>query len=112
MLSAPPSVFLAPAGAEGYIVASSLRGVIAQRLVRKVCRNCSRPVFAGGSELIWLKSVMGEEAEKQQFQLGEGCSHCHNTGYRGRVGIFEILEMMSFSPTLLEKTTLPFSAAR
>jgi MSHA biogenesis protein MshE len=81
-------------GAEGYIVASSLRGVIAQRLVRKVCRSCARSVSPEGPELIWLKSVMGEEEAKNfQFQMGDGCSQCNNTGYRGRVGIFETLEM-------------------
>ncbi|MBN2427492.1 MAG: Flp pilus assembly complex ATPase component TadA [Deltaproteobacteria bacterium] len=80
-------------GAEGYMVASSLRGIIAQRLVRKVCQNCARSVVPVEAELIWLQSVMGEEGEKQQFRKGEGCSQCHNTGYRGRVGIFEILEM-------------------
>jgi MSHA biogenesis protein MshE len=80
-------------GAEGYIIAGALRGVVAQRLVRKVCTSCGREVTAEGQERIFLQAVLGEKAEDFRFRRGEGCSHCNNTGYRGRIGVFEILTM-------------------
>lgn len=75
-------------GVEPYLTASALRGVISQRLVRKVCPQCSKPYTPtdGDFELLGIENVPG-----MQFYRGEGCPMCFHTGYRGRVGVFEIL---------------------
>ena len=80
-------------GVPGYLAATSLRGVLAQRLIRKICDGCREPYEAGPRERVWLSDVVGSESTRIQFQEGGGCSHCNGTGYRGRVGIFEMLEI-------------------
>jgi MSHA biogenesis protein MshE len=79
-------------GAEPYLVASSLRGVLAQRLVRRICRGCPQPHKPDEHEKLWLTELGGEEAANRQYGRGTGCSHCQNTGYRGRIGVYEFLE--------------------
>ena len=79
-------------GAPAYLVASSLRAIIAQRLVRRVCNDCRVPYLPDRQELSWLK-YLGEEITDAQFSKGQGCTACNHTGYKGRVGIFELLEM-------------------
>jgi general secretion pathway protein E len=77
-------------GIEPYLVASSVVGVLAQRLVRRVCSGCARAHRAGTAELEWL----GVPAERTLgMREGAGCGVCRNTGFRGRVGIFELLKM-------------------
>lgn len=81
-------------GLEGYLVASALRAVIAQRLVRRICSSCKEEYQPDEQEKIWLKNLsrtIGETEEK--YYHGRGCSHCNNTGYRGRIGVFELLEI-------------------
>src|SRR5277367_1863793 len=70
-------------GVENYLITSSLVSVLAQRLVRKICRHC---VAMDSVEY----SPFGQEV---QTYRGAGCAHCSGTGYRGRVGIFELMEM-------------------
>ncbi|MBG9990069.1 MULTISPECIES: GspE/PulE family protein [Pseudoalteromonas] len=79
-------------GAPAYLVASSLRAIIAQRLVRRVCNDCRVPYLPDRQEISWLK-YLGEEITDAQFSKGQGCTACNHTGYKGRVGIFELLEM-------------------
>lgn len=79
-------------GLEGYLVASALRAVVAQRLVRRICKSCSENYTPSSQEKIWLQALR-PEAATLQFTHGRGCSHCNNTGYRGRIGIFEFLEI-------------------
>ncbi|MBZ2191458.1 Flp pilus assembly complex ATPase component TadA [Pseudoalteromonas arctica] len=79
-------------GAPAYLVASSLRAIIAQRLVRRVCNDCKVPYLPDRQELSWLK-YLGEEITDAQFSKGQGCTACNHSGYKGRVGIFELLEM-------------------
>lgn len=86
------AVRLLDMGAPGYLVASSLRAVIAQRLVRKVCESCSEAYQPTREESLWLKSIDSQVANVT-FRRGRGCQTCNNTGYRGRVGVFELLEM-------------------
>jgi len=76
-------------GVKPFLVASSTRGLMAQRLVRKVCRQCAAPALPSEAEM----RTLGLDATNLQgasFQKGKGCSNCSNTGYRGRFGIFEI----------------------
>ena len=76
-------------GVKPFLVASSTRGLMAQRLVRKVCKQCAAPNLPTEVEL----RTLGMDASSVQgstFLKGKGCSNCSNTGYRGRFGIFEI----------------------
>ncbi|CAI87740.1 MULTISPECIES: GspE/PulE family protein [Pseudoalteromonas] len=79
-------------GAPAYLVASSLRAIIAQRLVRRVCSDCKSPYQPDHQESSWLK-YLGENTTDTQFYKGQGCTACNHSGYKGRVGIFELLEM-------------------
>ncbi|MCF2947369.1 GspE/PulE family protein [Paraglaciecola aquimarina] len=79
-------------GAPGYLVASSLRAIVAQRLVRKICENCREDYSLKNEELTWLQNL-DDSLEKVAFKKGKGCQSCNNTGYKGRVGVFELLEM-------------------
>jgi len=80
-------------GVPAYMVAMSVRAVLAQRLVRMVCESCSSGYTPLPSELTWLALEMGEEAKKRQYVQGRGCTHCNGTGFQGRVGVYEMMEM-------------------
>jgi len=80
-------------GAAGFLVGSSLRAIIAQRLVRRVCDNCTQEYVPDAQELLWLTNLAGEQAKQAKFSHGTGCQSCQYTGYRGRIGVFELLEM-------------------
>ncbi len=79
-------------GADSFLVASSLRAVIGQRLIRKICKNCSVEYKLDAQERAWLIG-MGHDAESSVFYHGEGCHHCSNSGYVGRTGVYELLEL-------------------
>lgn len=77
-------------GLESYLVASSITGVIAQRLVRKVCTNCNEEYEASGYE----KEILGiDKNEKVMLSRGKGCPKCNDSGYSGRIGVYEIMEI-------------------
>jgi MSHA biogenesis protein MshE len=80
-------------GTPRFMVASSVQAVIAQRLVRIVCDSCNEPHSPSPQELEWL-AVEGMSHEQcTGLMHGRGCSHCNGTGYRGRRGVYEMLEM-------------------
>lgn len=79
-------------GADSYLVASSLRAVIGQRLIRKICQNCKSPYSLSPQEKSWLIGI-GSDPETNTFYKGDGCHHCSNTGYVGRTGVYELLEL-------------------
>ena len=98
-------------GAPGYLVATSLRAIIAQRLVRRVCDNCAVEYTPDSDELFWLGHI-DESAASMRFKRGGGCQKCNHTGYRGRVGVFELLEMNeSMMSALKVNDTEAFSQA-
>ncbi len=81
-------------GAEPYLVASSLQGVMAQRLIRRICPDCATEYYPTEQERIWLTSMVdGLSDIPETFTRGTGCYQCSNTGYKGRIGIYEWLEM-------------------
>ena len=86
------TVRLLDMGAPGYLVASALRAIVAQRLVRRVCEHCSDAYQPLPEELFWLNSI-DSTLGNVTFKQGSGCQSCNDTGYRGRVGVFELLEM-------------------
>ena len=80
-------------GIEGYILASSLKVIIAQRLVRKICDRCAEPVTLEEDQSIWLEQSFKLKVADMVFKKGTGCQHCNHIGYHGRVGVYELLEM-------------------
>jgi len=76
-------------GVKPFLVASSTRSLMAQRLVRKICKKCGGPSMPSEVELKAL-GIDGEAAKSATFRKGKGCENCSNTGCRGRMGIFEI----------------------
>ena len=79
-------------GAPGYLVASAVRAVVAQRLVRKVCTDCKVEDKLDEPRKQWL-SVRFPNQVAVPFMKGRGCQNCNLTGYRGRIGVFEMLEL-------------------
>ncbi len=78
-------------GAQGYLAASALRAIVAQRLVRRICQRCTAPYQPDPRERAWLVSALGERAREFRLAAGPGCGDCASTGYRGRVGVYELL---------------------
>ena len=80
-------------GAPRYLVALSLQMVIAQRLVRTICDNCKEKREPSLHEHEWLRHSLGESPAGLVFHRGHGCTICNGTGYHGRTGVYEALEM-------------------
>jgi len=76
-------------GVKPFLVASSTRGLMAQRLVRKVCKQCGAPYVPTEDEMRQL-NLNVSNTQNASFMRGKGCANCSNTGYRGRFGIFEV----------------------
>ena len=81
-------------GVPAYLVASSIIAILAQRLVRKVCPKCAAP-FAPPESVIEAAGIGPELAAKAKFMRGRGCGNCNKSGYRGRIGIYELMMMSS-----------------
>ena len=89
-------------GIPSYLIASSLNGVIAQRLVRKICQHCKQPYTATLEEITKMRLRGKDPASLDSFK-GAGCPHCNRTGYRGRVGVFEVLTVDAAIRELIAK---------
>ncbi|KGK18765.1 GspE/PulE family protein [Vibrio navarrensis] len=79
-------------GAPGYLVASAVRAVVAQRLVRRICPDCKTEDSVDEARQAWLSQRFPNQTEAR-FVKGRGCQNCNLTGYRGRIGVFEMLEL-------------------
>ena len=77
-------------GIQPYLIASSLNGVVAQRLVRKICHSCKESYIPTDEELLKV-GIRVKKGERPKLYKGNGCKECSKTGYHGRVGIFEVL---------------------
>ena len=89
---APSSVMrLQDMGIQPYLVATAVKGIIAQRLIRKICPNCKQGYLASDYE----KSILGLPDQRVILYRGTGCSRCNDTGYKGRMGIYEIMDISS-----------------
>jgi len=88
-------------GIEPFLIASCLEGVIAQRLVRKICKFCKEEYPASEEEL----STLGISASEVKLYRGKGCENCLGTGYKGRTGIFEVLEVTEELKKIILKTS-------
>ena len=80
-------------GVPRYMVSSSLQAVLAQRLVRVICESCTTPYEPTPAEREWLMLELNDKVDKGRYFHGKGCSHCNGMGYRGRTGVYELLEM-------------------
>jgi type IV pilus assembly protein PilB len=79
-------------GIEAFLIASSVVGVIGQRLLRRICDSCKEPYTPGADELAVFKQHSGG-SDKTQFFRGAGCNYCAGTGYRDRIGVYELLRI-------------------
>lgn len=88
---APSSIVrLIDMGIKPYLVSTSVMGVVAQRLVRRICDKCKVPYEAN----LYEKELLGQDIDKPLIiYKGNGCGYCNETGYTGRIGIYEIMEM-------------------
>ena len=77
-------------GVESFLIASTLRAVLAQRLVRQLCCHCRQETSLGHAEAL---GIGDDQLEGQRVYTASGCSECDNTGYQGRFGLFELLEV-------------------
>ena len=89
--AAGAAIRLLDMGVEGYLVAATVCATMAQRLVRRICKNCKKPYKLSLEEKNFLKGYFGTSLDNQKFYCGEGCQYCNNTGYRGRMAIYEIM---------------------
>jgi MSHA biogenesis protein MshE len=80
-------------GAPSYMVAASVHAVIAQRLVRLNCESCAADTPPTAQEARWLEALLGDSWQTRRFRRSPGCSHCNRTGFAGRTGVYEMLEM-------------------
>ena len=88
---APSSVArLLDMGIEPFLITATVEGIVAQRLVRKICENCKTQFEPSETQLMELQ-LLPEDVKGKKFHYGRGCSKCNGTGYRGRIGIFEIM---------------------
>jgi type II secretory ATPase GspE/PulE/Tfp pilus assembly ATPase PilB-like protein len=90
-------------GVEAYLISSSLEGVLAQRLVRRICSECRVEAPVSPALRSRLESLGAQQLEGK-FYRGNGCEECRGTGYRGRIGIFELLPIdTEFRELILQK---------
>ena len=90
---------------ETFLISSTVVSVLAQRLLRRVCPNCAEPYLPNSTELQRL-NYKRHDLEGTGFKLGRGCAECRHTGYRGRVGVFELLVLNTMvKDAILQKCT-------
>ena len=77
-------------GLEPFLVTATVEGIIAQRLVRRICTNC-KTKFEPTEDMLMELGLTLDDVGGKEFHFGRGCDQCNNTGYRGRIGIFEII---------------------
>ena len=88
---APSSIArLLDLGVEPFLITATLEGIVSQRLVRKICENC-KATLAPTEEMLMELGLTPDETAGREFFYGKGCDYCNNTGYKGRMGIFEIM---------------------
>jgi len=79
-------------GVEPYLITATLEGILAQRLVRRICLDC-RTKFEPSAELLMELNLTPDMVRDKEFFYGRGCDRCNNTGHRGRMGLFELVIM-------------------
>ena len=102
---APSSVTrLIDMGIQPFLASTSIAGIIAQRLVKKICPYCKKAYEATSYE----KKVLGyDETDELTLYKGEGCGHCNETGYLGRIGVYEMMEIGKEHREVINQTRDP-----
>jgi general secretion pathway protein E len=93
-------------GIEDFLLASAILGIVAQRLVRRICPECRTPVPSGYQMEEWrsIRDGMDWGQQPEQLFTGRGCPACSQTGYQGRTGIYELLVMDdTIRPLILQR---------
>ncbi|MBC7840863.1 MAG: type II/IV secretion system protein [Gemmatimonadaceae bacterium] len=100
-------------GVAGYMVATALHGIVAQRLVRQVCPDCAQATEPDDHQVAWLQAQVGASvAAQMKFRTGAGCTYCNLSGYRGRAAIYELIEVdRSLADAIGRGDSQGFSAA-
>jgi type IV pilus assembly protein PilB len=80
-------------GVKPFLVASSIQAIMAQRLIRIICPDCKEPYPNPDPKMLRMLGFREDELANVTFMRGRGCNTCHGSGYRGRQGIFELMEM-------------------
>jgi MSHA biogenesis protein MshE len=91
--AASTPVRLLDMGVPPYMMSSALQVVLAQRLVRVICDICAEPYDPTPPERQWLRAELGDAVAQHRYMHGKGCTHCNGSGYKGRTGVYEMLEM-------------------
>jgi len=94
-------------GVQPFLVASSVRAIMAQRLVRRLCTHCKHPADLSETEMRALR-IEPSQVKDSQVMKAPGCDHCRHTGYRGRMGIFEIFIIDDDVRHMINKRTSTF----
>ncbi len=77
-------------GVQPFLITATVQGILAQRLVRKICTEC-RTEFEPSDDLLMELQIPIQQARKYKFYYGRGCQRCNNSGYKGRIGIYELM---------------------
>jgi MSHA biogenesis protein MshE len=80
-------------GVPSFLVASTLRAVLSQRLLRRICESCAVPHLIEPEEEDWVMRYFSQVPTSATLRHGQGCTKCHGQGFRGRIGVYELLEM-------------------
>lgn len=96
-MSAP--VRLLDMGIKPFLAASAIRLIIAQRLAKRICQSCKENYIPNEQELRWLNNIISYHKPDTFFTRGRGCSQCQMRGFKGRIGIYELLEI---SPAMID----------
>jgi len=90
---APSSITrLKDMGVPTFLITATVEAILAQRLVRRICTQCREQVEPS-DEILSQLAMIGTDTSDKEFFRGRGCEHCNNTGYKGRVGLFELMVM-------------------
>ncbi|MCA8988164.1 MAG: Flp pilus assembly complex ATPase component TadA, partial [Planctomycetaceae bacterium] len=79
-------------GIQPFLITATVEGILAQRLVRKICTEC-RSEFEPSDELLMELQLPIQQARRYKFYYGKGCQRCNNGGYKGRTGIYELMNI-------------------
>lgn len=93
-------------GAKAFVVGSSVLGFMAQRLIKRICVHCTEDKTLDHQERALIRAIADTDAEsalQATYKHGKGCHHCNNTGYKGRLGVYELLQMSEALTTALQK---------
>ena len=91
-------------GVPTFLITATVEAILAQRLVRRICSNCKEP-YNPSKEVLQDLELSAEDLKGVQFYRGSGCENCNNTGYKGRVGLFELMIMNNELRELIMKNT-------